>query len=192
MAWTIYIWGGCTEISDAETVRWTLHNCHVWSGGRKSLLMPAPSSRSRDRLITTSHLNFTHTSTFCLVSSPNMYNTKQISGRLLFIGVEFFLDRNQWTALVITRFLLTETLVMYKNLLYTHWHCLPKPISWSADRLDQSTVQKSQQGVAHIFYTQEQARELHSPSCQMTTAVVSAWMTCTGGDKEEKIFYSYW
>lgn len=64
---------GCTEISDAETVRWTLHNCHVWSGGRKSLLMPAPSSRSRDRLITTSHMNFTHTSTFCLVSSPNMY-----------------------------------------------------------------------------------------------------------------------
>lgn len=31
-----------------------------------------------------------YTSTFCLVSSPNMYNTKQISGRRLVIGVEFF------------------------------------------------------------------------------------------------------
>ena len=76
---------------------------------------------------------------------------------------------------------------MYKNLLIPIDIGLPKPIFWSADRLDQSTVQQSQQDVAHIFYTQEQARELHSPSCQMTAAVVSAWMTCTGGDKEEKV-----
>lgn len=81
---------------------------------------------------------------------------------------------------------------MYKNLLIPIDIVYQNQFFWSADRLDQSTVQQSQQDVVHILYTQEQARELHSPSCQMAAAVVSAWMTCTGGDEEEKGFYLYW